>query len=233
METEKVKWTKDAEQLWNENSAGWHARSKNMWESGSRKAVIPFFTKHAEAGKTVLDIGCGDGYGSRKLAELGFSVTGIDFSRDMLSIASKENAHPNAVYQYGNAADLPFPDNAADAVLSINCLEWVSSPRLAVLEIRRIVKAGGLVCIAILGPAAGPRINSYPRLYDKPAACNTMMPWEFTKLAGEAELKLLDQLPVYKEGVDGHVANELSAELKQALSFLTLFMFKNEKEMEK
>jgi 2-polyprenyl-3-methyl-5-hydroxy-6-metoxy-1,4-benzoquinol methylase len=41
-------------------------------------------------GKTVLDLGCGEGYYSRVFAELGAQVTGIDFSEEIVNAAIEE-----------------------------------------------------------------------------------------------------------------------------------------------
>ncbi|WP_338776679.1 class I SAM-dependent methyltransferase [Metabacillus sp. FJAT-52054] len=224
-------WSKEAEKLWNSNSGNWHSRSRGMWEKGSRKEIIPFFSKHVDLARLILDIGCGDGYGTLKLAQLGYKVKGIDFSPEMISIAKREAIHNNLEFEQGNVMNLPLENDHADALLVINCLEWVQEPKTALLELMRVLKPGGLACIAVLGPTAGPRSNSYSRLNGEPAICNTMMPWEFTRLAEENKLKLIDQHSVYKDGVSQELAAPLSLELKQALSFLTLFMFINEKEM--
>ncbi|WP_249292457.1 class I SAM-dependent methyltransferase [Metabacillus flavus] len=221
----------EAENLWNSNSGNWHSRSRDMWENGSRKEIIPFFAKHVGQAGLILDIGCGDGYGSLKLAQLGYKVKGIDFSEEMIAIAKREAILNGLEFERGDVMKLPFENDQADALLVINCLEWVQEPKQALLELVRVLKPGGAACIAVLGPTAGPRSNSYPRLNGEPAICNTMMPWEFARLAEENKWKLLDQQSVYKDGVKREMAGSLSLELKQALSFLTLFMFKNEKEM--
>ncbi|MGD6815837.1 class I SAM-dependent methyltransferase [Metabacillus sp. 84] len=222
-------WSREAEQLWNGHSANWHARSMDMWENGSRKEIIPFFEKHLSPPAEVLDIGCGDGYGSMKLAQHGYSVTGVDFSSEMISIAKGSGEMDNLSFIMGDVMNLPLKENAADALMVINCLEWTDDPRQAVHELGRVLKPGGYACIGILGPTAGPRVKSYPRLNSEPSVCNTMMPWEFVRLAEENNLKPLAEHHVYKDGVTSGLTGSLSFELRQALSFLTLFMLQNEK----
>lgn len=85
---------------------------------------------------------------------------------------------------------------------------------------------GGILLLGILGPTAGPRGHSYRRLYGEATIQNTMMPWEAKQLASENGYVLLEEEPVYKEGVPAELANRLPAELREALSFLTLFVLK-------
>ena len=47
-----------------------------------------------------------------------------------------------------------------------------------------------------------PRINSFDRLYGEPVFMNTMMPWEFERLANEQGLTLVGSQGVYKRGVN-------------------------------
>lgn len=59
-------------------------------------------------GKHVLDVGCGEGYFSRVIADMGASVIGIDFSEPMIEAAlEEERRKPLGVkYLTSNAADL-------------------------------------------------------------------------------------------------------------------------------
>ena len=57
---------------------------------------------------------------------------------------------------------------------------------------------------------------------------NTMMPWEFFQLAKENGFTLMEQYVIHKNDVDETVVSHLPDELKQAISFMTLFMLKKE-----
>lgn len=223
----KFNWSEEAEKQWDERSSGWNSMSKDMWDSGSRKDIAPFFAKHVPAGGVVCDLGCGDGFGSLKLAELGYYVTGIDVSEEMIHKAKGTNVGNSAQFIKGDISNLPFEDNSFDAVLAINSLEWTEDPLQVIKEIQRIVKPEGYACIGILGPTAAPRINSYPRLYNEKVICNTMMPWEFIQLAEENGWGKVDSLAVYKRGTDQMPIGSLSTILKQSLSFMWVSMLKN------
>jgi ubiquinone/menaquinone biosynthesis C-methylase UbiE len=217
-------WHTIARARWEDNADQWHSKSVEMWTSGSRKAIIPFFTKHIERGKAVADLGCGDGYGSFLLFDKGYVVTGMDFSEKMVEIAKKQERDSLSFVQ-GDLRSLPFQDEQFQAVMAINSVEWTEDPLHTLNEIERIVTPDGLICIGLLGPTAHPRENAYPRLLGEDVICNTMMPWELEKLAGEKGWRKVDEDWVYKKGVKSSFTDSLSNELKQALTFTTLFMF--------
>ncbi|WP_191561030.1 class I SAM-dependent methyltransferase [Metabacillus idriensis] len=217
-------WEKEAEKKWDERAAFWNKGSKEMWDSGSRSSIVPFFSKYVNPEAEVIDIGCGDGYGSYLLTREGMNVTGVDLSPEMIKLAKKHEKPDKLEFIQANMLDLPFADEKADALLTINCIEWTEDPLAALNELKRVVKNDGYLCIAILGPTAHPRTNSFDRLYGKPVICNTMMPWEFEKMALENGWEQADSQGVYKRGVTEDMIGKLSPELKQSLSFLWLFM---------
>ncbi len=222
---ENLEWHNSAKTRWDTNAANWHSRSVDMWSNGSRKAIIPFFSKHVEKSKEVGDLGCGDGYGSYLLYKNGYKVTGMDFSEKMVELASAQEKNHLQFIQ-GDLASLPFDDASFHAIMAINSIEWTASPLHTLTEIERVVEKGGYICIGLLGPTAHPRENSFPRLLGKEAICNTMMPWELEKLAEEKGWGKIDEEWVYKKGVNSSLTDSLSNELKQALTFMTLFMFR-------
>ena len=221
----KFNWHEAAQQKWDNNADFWNQNSQEMWDSGSRSTIIPFFQKYIRNGATVLDVGCGDGYGTYKLNKAGYKACGIDLSEQMIEKGKERGEGPNLSFVVGDLAALPFQDEEFASVLAVNSLEWAEAPLQALQEIKRVLAPEGFACIAILGPTAKPRENSYPRLYGKDVICNTMMPWEFQKLAQEQGLQMIDGIGVYKRGVDEKMIGQLPLELQQALTFMWVFMF--------
>lgn len=95
----------------------------------------------------ILDIGCGDGKITAKMAlrvQSGF-VLGIDSSQDMISFARNKfppYRHVNLRFELGDALNLDF-DHEFDLVTSFACLHWVKD-HLAVLRgVHRSLKPGG------------------------------------------------------------------------------------------
>jgi ubiquinone/menaquinone biosynthesis C-methylase UbiE len=218
-------WHAACETHWNKMSAHWQANSEEMWETGSRKTILPVLTRYIQPDKgRVLDAGCGDGYGSAKLAELGFQVTGLDISEEMIKKA-ETRIKPGLALSFVKAdlRKLPFPEHSFQAIMAINVLEWTDDPREMLTELKRYLQPGGLLALGILGPTAAPREHGYRRLYGEDVVINTMMPWECGRLLTENGYEIVHQEGVYKRGVTLEMTEALSLELCQALSFLWMF----------
>ncbi|WP_339229914.1 class I SAM-dependent methyltransferase [Oceanobacillus sp. FSL K6-2867] len=218
-------WKSEAETEWDKRAVFWNKRSRNMWDTGSRKDILPFMKNYLNESSKLLDIGCGDGYGSFKLSKSGYEVTGVDLSPEMIRLA--KSREDDICFLQGDVNKLPFAEEHFDGVLAINVLEWVQDPFHALREMKRVVNKNGIICVGILGPTAGPRANSYPRLLGQKAICNTMMPWEFSKLASELSFEDVDSYGVYKAGVEERHYYDLPLKLKQSLSFMWIFMLRN------
>lgn len=102
---------------------------------------------HAERPpERVLDAGAGTGISTRRLRARSASVVALDISRSMLD----ENPGEHVVQ--GDFDRLPFEDNAFDAVAFTASLFLTPTPKHAVGEARRVLRAGGVVgCVAPLG----------------------------------------------------------------------------------
>ncbi len=95
------------------------------------------------AGWDVLDIGCGVGTWSRRLAAQGARVVGADFSAEMIKMATPAKG---VEFMVGSAQDLDLPDGRFDLVLSVTVLQHITTegelPR-ALANIHRMLKPGG------------------------------------------------------------------------------------------
>ncbi len=98
-------------------------------------------------GKRILDVGCGTGLYTEILSDEGGSVIGIDPSMDMLRIA---RGRARASYLRASAEALPFKDGAFDVVVSVLALCFVSNVGKALSEMRRAVRRGGRLVMAVL-----------------------------------------------------------------------------------
>ena len=82
-------------------------------------------------GETVLDIACGSGFLSKRLAEKGKSVTGMDI---IVPVQLSENP----LFMKGEITDLPFQDAQFDTVVCTHTLEHIRDCLKAFREIRRV-----------------------------------------------------------------------------------------------
>lgn len=99
-------------------------------------------------GKRVLDVGCGDGELTQKLAERGADVIGADANPDMIAAAQRRNA---GTYQVADATALPFDDETFDVVTAVTVLCVCDDPKILVGEMARVLKPGGRLVIGELG----------------------------------------------------------------------------------
>jgi SAM-dependent methyltransferase len=101
----------------------------------------------APKGLRWLDVGCGNGAFTERLAVLckPLEVVGIDTSRAQLEFARERLAAHRAVFQEGNAHDLPFDDGSFDAAAMALVITFLSEPAKVLAELARVVRPGGLV----------------------------------------------------------------------------------------
>lgn len=93
-----------------------------------------------QAGERILDLGCGDGFLTRRIAESGATVVGVDSSPEMVAAAREQGVDARCV----SADSLPF-DQEFDAVFSNAALHWMSDQDAVLQGVRRALKPGGRV----------------------------------------------------------------------------------------
>jgi len=93
----------------------------------------------AQPGERILDLGCGDGQLSARIAAMGAEVTGVDASPQMAAAARARGIRADEA----SAESLPYPDHSFDAVFSNAVLHWVRDQDAMLEEVRRVLRPGG------------------------------------------------------------------------------------------
>lgn len=108
------------------------------------------FVKHLVPGKTVLDVGCGRGYGSILLYENGAKkVIGIDNNPQVVTEAKKmSQGKENIDFMFIAGLPWQLSDNSFDVVIALEVIEHVDDDGLFLAEIRRILRSGGFLAIS-------------------------------------------------------------------------------------
>jgi SAM-dependent methyltransferase len=96
-------------------------------------------------GKRILDLGCGHGMAAVVLARRGAHVSALDLSADYLREAARRAAANRADLSFvqADAERLPFADGCFDGIWGNAVLHHLD-PRRAALEVRRVLRAGGV-----------------------------------------------------------------------------------------
>ena len=99
-------------------------------------------------GKAVLDVACGEGYGSYLMAGVAHTVVGVDISDEAVRHASSVYDKPNLKFIQGSATNIEFPDGSFDVVVSFETIEHLAEQAEMLSEIRRVLRRNGLLIIS-------------------------------------------------------------------------------------
>jgi ubiquinone/menaquinone biosynthesis C-methylase UbiE len=117
---------------------------ETMAEHLHRYAIaLPFVT-----GKKVLDIACGEGYGTNLLAKHAAHITGIDIDGPATERATLKYKVPNLVFKKGSVLQIPAENNSFDIITCFETLEHLSSHDKMLAELKRVLIPGGLLLIS-------------------------------------------------------------------------------------
>jgi SAM-dependent methyltransferase len=106
------------------------------------------FAARCAAGASVLDIGCGTGYGAAELAKNALSTVGIDIALEAVEYGRAHYGQPNLSFLTASATALPFADSAFDLVTGFEVIEHLSEWRGLLAEARRVLRQKGVFLVS-------------------------------------------------------------------------------------
>lgn len=106
-----------------------------------------FAARYVE-GRRVLDIGCGEGYGSAMLAEKAAHVVGTDSSEEVIEYAAAKYSGANLEFRCMPAEKHAFADGSFDVVVCLELIEHVEDYVAVMEEMHRLLKPGGILILS-------------------------------------------------------------------------------------
>ncbi len=97
--------------------------------------------------RSVLDAGCGSGYGAAELAQHARTIA-LDVSQDAIAHARQNFPHPRTAYLQATCEMLPFADASFDLVTSFEVIEHLPRWPELVAQARRVLKSNGVFLVS-------------------------------------------------------------------------------------
>jgi SAM-dependent methyltransferase len=137
---------------WEQHADAWISWARSSPHDGFAEGTWPALREllPGPGPGPVIDLGCGEGRGSRELRALGHRVVGADYSPTLTRAAMA--SCPAIPVVRADAAALPFATESADLVVACMSLLDFDDFAGAVAEIGRVLRPGGHVCLAVVHP---------------------------------------------------------------------------------
>ncbi len=147
-------------EAWNATAQIWDERMGDEGNDFHKYLVRPAIEKllQLKPGQKILDVGCGNGLTTRRLASLGAKVIGIDFASEMINNARKRTIQNQELikYQVLDATDetalLKLGENSFDAAVSAMALMDMAEIEPLFRALIKIIRPGGCFIFSIQHP---------------------------------------------------------------------------------
>lgn len=129
-----------------EHYDAWYRSARGAW-IGDTEYRLLWRMLGAEPGASLLDVGCGTGYFSRRFAGDALAVTGVDPDPAMVEFAGARRVR-GETYLVGDARALPFADRHFDLCVAVTSLCFIAEQAQAIAEMLRVTR--GRVALGLL-----------------------------------------------------------------------------------
>ena len=137
---------------WERHARWWQEGFTEGADAEYEEQILPLVDVHLAGCTSVLEVGCGEGQVSRRVAALGASVVGVDPSSAQIAEARRRGGGPR--YARGRGEQLPFPADAFDGVVVALVLEHVEPFEPLLSEMARVLSPGGHLVLFLGHPVA-------------------------------------------------------------------------------
>lgn len=113
-------------------------------------------------GKSVLDVGCGEGYGAKELSGCARSVIGVDVDETVVRRAQTKYRGSNLNFAVMDCRDLSFPDGLFDVVVGFELFEHLERAGEMLVELRRVLAVEGVLLLSTPNKEVYPQAGVNP-----------------------------------------------------------------------
>ncbi len=138
------------EAQWDRHARWWQREFSAGADPEYEDQILPLVARHLQGSRRVLDIGCGEGQVSRRVASQGAQVVGLDPTAAQVEVARDRGGGP--VYLRARAEALPCRSESFDTVLVCLALEHVDAFEEAIGEVARVLEPGGRFVLLLAHP---------------------------------------------------------------------------------
>ena len=171
----------------------WYDKNTRENRMGEMREYATEVARHIKNGDNVLEIAPGPGYMSIELAKMGnYNITGLDISPDMVRISRKNAEHEkvNINFIQGNVTSMKFEEGTFDFIFCSAAFKNFKEPLLALKEMCRVIKKGGVVLISDMrGDVSNQALKEEVNRIGKSGFERFMLPMVFKNLARSAYTK--------------------------------------------
>lgn len=145
---------REVARYWNANADAWTELSRAGYDTSRDGFNTPVFLANMPdvAGRSGLDIGCGEGANTRLVAGRGAAMTAIDIAHRFVRHAHNCETAAAIRYATASAIELPFNDATFDFAVAFMSMMDIPGNNLALREAYRVLKPGGFLQFSVLHP---------------------------------------------------------------------------------